>query len=392
MKILMIDSLVGNDYALILCSNLQKAGVQVTMVTTKGRQIPPHSDFTVEHWAPSKDPKIKKTLKVLGYLGYLGRIFAFALNSRTVPVHFQFFRIERIESLFLLCLKVLGTPTVYTAHNILPHENNRIDYLLRNITFRSSNLIIVHSDYIKNSLIEGFRVPRKKICTIPHGNFDAYLPKTPISKKEARKKLSVPENSKVLLFFGYIRKYKGIDLLLESFEIASKQDQHLTLIIAGKCQTEKLLTRYQQRISQIPSRKRIRFDPEYVPTEKVPWYFVASDLVALPYINIDHSGIVHLAYSFGRPVIATEVGDFPETIEQGKTGYIVKRNDGQELAAVILKAFSNMSRLEEMGEEARKLSKTKYSWGNIAKLTARVYKSLARKPSRSGRFFAEKSR
>ena len=103
-----------------------------------------------------------------------------------------------------------------------------------------------------------------------------------------------------------LNQYKGIDLLLESFEIASKQDQHLTLIIAGKCQTEKLLTRYQQRISQIPSRKRIRFDPEYVPTEKVPWYFVASDLVALPYINIDHSGIVHLAYSFGRPVIATE--------------------------------------------------------------------------------------
>jgi len=377
MKILMIDSLVGNDYALILCSNLQKAGVRVTMVTTKGRQIPPHSDFPVEHWAPSKDPKIKKTLKVLGYLGYLARIFAFALNSRTVPIHFQFFRIERIESLFLLCLKVLGTPTVYTAHNILPHENNRIDYLLRNITFRSSSLIIVHSDYIKKRLVKRFGVRKEKIWKIPHGDFDAYLPETPISKEEARERLDLSQKDKVLLFFGFIREYKGLDLLLESFEIVSKRDQHLTLLIAGKCQTNELLSRYRKRISQIPSRERIRFEPEYVPTKKVPWYFAASDLVALPYKAIDHSGIIHMAYSFGRPVIATDVGDFAETIEQGQTGYIVKKNNGTDFAVGISEAFSDPSRLEEMGRKARKLSETKYSWGTIAEMTARAYASFA---------------
>jgi len=377
MKILMIDSLVGNDYALILCSNLKKVGVKVTLVTTEGRQMGPHLDFPVKHWAPSKDPGTNKSRKVSGYLRYLTRIFCYTLNSRTVPIHFQFFRIERVESLFLLLLRAVGARTVYTAHNVFPHENRKIDYLLRDITFRSSNLIVVHSDYIKKRLMKRFGVQQKKIWKIPHGDFDAYLPETPISKHEARERLGLSQKEKVLLFFGFIREYKGLDLLLESFELLSKRDKHLTLLIAGKCQTGELLSRYRQRISQIPSGERIRFEPEFVPTKKIPWYFVASDLVALPYKAIDHSGIIHLAYSFGRPVIATDVGDFSEIIEQGRTGYIVKKNDGEHFAAGIREAFSDPSRLEEMGRKARKLSETKYSWDTIAETTVRAYASLA---------------
>jgi len=377
MKILMVDSLVGNDYALILCSNLKKVGVEVTLVTTEGRQMGSHLDFAVKNWAPSKKRDVRKSQKVWRYLRYLTRIFCYTLSSRTVPIHFQFFRIERLESLFLLLLRAVGARTVYTAHNVFPHENRKIDYLLRNIIFRSSNLIIVHSDYIKKRLMKKFGVRQEKIWKIPHGDFDAYLPETPISKKEARERLDLSQKEKVLLFFGFIREYKGLDLLLESFELLSKRDKHLTLLIAGKCQTNELLSRYRKRISQIPSRERIRFEPEYVPTEKVPWYFAASDLVALPYKAIDHSGIIHMAYSFGRPVIATDVGDFAETIEQGQTGYIVKKNDGTDLAAGIREAFSDPSRLDEMGRKARKLSETKYSWDTIAEMTARAYASLA---------------
>lgn len=376
-KVTMIDGLVGNDYSICLCSALAIAGVNVELISSSNRVVNTPVNFEIKYWMPSKGIKSNKIQKVLQYLAYLKRVFLYAVGSNKSKriVHVQFFRIERVESILFLLLRLFGVKLVFTAHNVLPHEFNRLDYLSRHIIYRCSKSIIVHSEDIKNKIVGTFNIPPKKISIIPHGNFDQYVPVKSISRAEARVKLGLENEDKVILFFGYIRPYKGLDLLLDAFEISARENKRLKLVIAGAASSVELENQYKEKVEKISKNGSIVYHPGFVPFDEVAKYFVATDVVMLPYKAIDHSGIIHLAYSFGKPLIATNVGDFSEIIENGKSGYIVKVNNTECLAETILQSFENGTDLEEMGAYARKLSETKYSWLEIAKKAKALYES-----------------
>ncbi len=376
-RVTMIDALVGNDYSICLCSALHAVGVNVELIASDNRIVSMPVDYPIRRWMPTKNPNDGKVGKTFHYLKYLTRLLVHVVRNKNAKqvMHIQFLRRERVEALFLLFLNLLGTKLVFTAHNVLPHENSIIDRLVRSGIYRAVGTIIVHSDYIKDKLVKDFRVERKKVKVIPHGNFDHYVPEKPISKAEARNRLSLCETDSVALFFGFIREYKGLDLLLDAFEVCTKKGKPFRLVIAGAPRTPELGNYYRRRIEQISTNNSIIFHEGFVPSEEVAAYFAACDVVILPYKEIDHSGIVHLAYSFGRPLIATNVGDFAEVIEDGKSGYLLKENTAECLAETMLEAFSNTARLENMGNHARKLSETKYSWSEIAKTTRNLYET-----------------
>lgn len=376
-RVTMIDALVGNDYSICLCSALHAVGVNVELITPDNRVVNLPIGFPIRRWMPSKDPRDGKIRKTIHYFGYLARLLAYVVkhNRGRQIVHFQFFRSERIESLLFPLLRLLGVKLVFTAHNVLPHENSQVDYLLRFMVYRSAKVIIVHSEHIKNKLARDFRIAQEKVKVVPHGNFDHYVPRNPLSKLEARASLNLSETDDVALFFGFIREYKGLDMLLDAFEICIRKGRPFRLVIAGATHSPELENRYNQRIKQISTDDSITFHASFIPSERVAAYFTACDVVILPYKEIDHSGIVHLAYSFGRPLITTDVGDFAEVIEDGKSGYLLKENNAECLSETMLEAFSNTTRLENMGDRARKLSETKYSWLEIAKRTGKLYES-----------------
>jgi glycosyltransferase involved in cell wall biosynthesis len=378
-KVTMIDALVGNDYSVCLCSALHAAGVDVELITPDNRLVSMPVDFPIRPWMPAKDPRGGKIGKTIHYLKYLAQLLVYVVKQdkgRRV-VHFQFFRRERIESLLFPLLRLLGVNLVFTAHNVLPHENSRIDYLLRFMVYRSAKVIIVHSEYMKSKLAKGFRVDQEKVKVIPHGNFDHYIPKEPISKAEARASLQLSEIDSVALFFGYIREYKGLDLLLNAFEICARKGTPLKLVIAGAAHPPELENYYRRRTDQISRNGSILFHAGFIPSEKVAAYFIACDVVILPYREIDHSGIVHLAYSFGRPLITTNVGDFPEIIEDGRSGYLLRENSAECLSETMLGAFSSKPSLEDMGSYARKLGETRYSWIDVANQMRDLYATQA---------------
>lgn len=377
-QVTMIDGLVGNDYSIYLCSALHAVGVDVELIAPDNRVVSTPVDFPIRNWMPTKDPTRGKLRKIFHFFEYLGRLLIHMVNNKGKRVaHVQFLRSERVEAIFLLLLRLLGTQLVFTAHNVLPHENRAIDRVLRSGIYRAAARIIAHSDYIKDKLVKNFRVNPEKIRVISHGNFDHYLPGEPMSKAEARASLNLSERDNVALFFGYIREYKGLDLLLDAFEICTRKGNPFRLMIAGAAQSLELGDYYRRRIDQLSMNHSITFHADYIPSEKVATYFVAADVVILPYKEIDHSGLVHLAYSFGRPLIATNVGDFSEVIEDGKSGYLLKENSPECLAETILGAFSNGTRLENMGDYARQLSETKYSWIDIAHRTKGLYEALS---------------
>ena len=376
LKIIIVDGLVGNDYSTCLASGLSSAGVKISLVVPENRKVY-LSDNNVEvyAWAPTKDKTISRITKFSNYCKYLLKLFNLINKNKPRIVHYQFFR-RKEDIIFLLFLKLTGIKIVYTAHNILPHERTMVDFYLYKLVYLASNKIIVHSDYIKNKLLLTFNISEKKVEVIPHGNFDIYLPKNDISKSVARIKLNLNETDDVILFFGYIREYKGLDLLLEAIPIAIQKNPKIKLIIAGMPANPELKERYTQMIESLNCKEQIIYKFSYIPSDDIAGYFSASDLVILPYKNIDHSGIVHLAYSFARPILATNVGDFSEIIEEKKSGFLVEKDNYKKLADAINNAFADKNILVQMGFYAKELNRTKYSWDEIGKRTMDIYHNI----------------
>lgn len=378
LKVTMIDGLVGNDYSACLCSALHNLGADVELVVPENRSLPADAKYTVLHWMPAKDAASGWVGKSVRYVRYLMRLFLHVIRSRRI-MHIQFFRRERMESVFLLVLRLFGARLVFTAHNVLPHENSAIDRWLRKGIYRVSDRIIVHSEYIRRKITAQFPITHEKTQVIPHGNFDHYVPLHPVSRAFARAGLGVCDKENVALFFGFIREYKGLDLLLSAFELCANTENPFHLVIAGAAHPPELETRYRTYIERMPYKKWIIYHPGFVPSERVALYFAACDVVVLPYKAIDHSGIVHLAYSFSRPLIAANVGDFSETIEDGFSGILLKENTASQLALALAEAFTHKDRLEQMGRYARQLSDTKYSWAEAAQRTIDVYQTTTGK-------------
>ena len=378
MKVILVDSLIGNDYTLCLASSLQNEGLDVIFIVPANRKFNKANNFIIKRWSPSKDRKDSKLLKLFKYFEYLFKLFIFIINNKDTAVHFQFFRF-RFDILFFILLRFFNVKLVHTAHDVLPHEKRKIDYLLNYFLYRASRKIIVHSSYIKSKLSSIFNINKEKIEIVPHGNFDIYQSNSPLSNEEAKKELNLSAADKVILFFGFIKEYKGLDIFLDAYSLVHQKNPEIKFIIAGAIESKSLAQLYKNKISTFQRDGSLITNFNYIPSDKVATYFTAADFVVLPYKDIDHSGIVHLAYSFEIPIIATNVGDFAETIEEGKSGYLVKKNDPDALANAIIYASNNIELKLNMKNYIKELNKNKYSWDEIARKTIEIYKKVKSK-------------
>jgi len=372
LKILMLDGLVGSEYAELLSAGLHAAGVDVRLVVPENRPIYAARDFPVLKWSPSKDPKVKRIRKVTQYLKYLANIFKYVNDEKIDVIHYQFFR-RKSELLFFLLLRALGKKVILTAHNVLPHEYHWSNFYYQRTLFHSASGIIAHSDFIKNKIFKQLHISPQRIVVIPHGSYEQFGQYNSISQVAARKKLGLQKKDQVLLFFGYIKPYKGLDLLLDAFDLAKDEMPDLKLIIAGGVESSELKKYYQDKIDRMNVGSKILPAMEYIPAPDVAGYFMAADIVALPYRHIYHSGVVHTAFAFGRPIIATDVGDFREVAENGACGFISEKNTAESFATEVIRAFSDQGKLKKMGNFCRELSQTKYNWDSIAQKTKEFY-------------------
>ena len=376
LKICMVDSAIGNDYTFYLCSGLKSVGIDINLVVPEDRQVGFKIDFPLIKLSPTKNPSVSKSDKLVKYIKYLIRLYKYIKKNKFDIIHFQFLRRIETESFFFLFLRLVGIKSVYTVHDVSPLNKSKINNLLNIIIYKSANILIVHSGKNKEMLLEKVSLNPDKIRIVPHGNFNHYVPEKLLTKDEARKYFKLNSDEKVLLFFGFIKEYKGLDILLEAMAIVSKTIGNLTLIIAGAVQSERLAERYNKMISELPKEIRVIYHSDFIPREKVAVYFLASDALILPYKIISHSGVLHLAYSFGRAIIGTRVGDFEEFIEDGKSGFLAKSNDSVGIAEAIIRFYSNPYSVKKMCSYARNLNDTKFSWTNIGLSMKEIYKQL----------------
>jgi len=254
---------------------------------------------------------------------------------------------------------------ILTVHDVVRHPGKQKEIFrpIRNFFRRRSKRIIVHGNSLKRLLASRSPKLEDRVRVIPHGAFTVY------GKWDDG---LIQEEPGAVLFFGYISKYKGIDVLIEAQPWITREIPEAKVLIVG---TGKEFEKYEAAVRMNPS---FEVHNEFVPTEDVHRYFRRASVVVLPYIEASQSGVLPLAYAFGKPVVATDVGSIAEVVENGKTGFVVPPNDPGKLAEAVVTILKNPDLKSRMGRNAAEKAATDLSWKTIAAQTLRVYASMIR--------------
>lgn len=244
-------------------------------------------------------------------------------------------------------------PTCFVCHNVQPHESSFVDTKLSRYAFSPISTFLVHSQLDRENL-ESI-CPGRPTRVTPHPTYSAFKDGEALERGEARKSLGL-NGKPTLLYFGNIRKYKGLPYLVEAMpSILERIDCNLLIVGEFYYDGEPLKT----RIRELGLERRVRLVSRYVPNEEVKTYFSASDLVVLPYISATQSGIAQIAFAFERPVVGTDVGGIPEAVLHDKTGLIVPPKDSEALSRAVLRFFEeNLSEafVRNIREDAARFS------------------------------------
>lgn len=243
-------------------------------------------------------------------------------------------------------LRKRGTKALTVLDNVIPHEGRFFDKSFTRYFLNRNDGFIAMSDKVKQDLLT-FR-PDAPVVLLPHPLYDHFGAR--INTADARRKLGVPENAKVVLFFGFIRDYKGLDLLIEAMSGLPKDH---VLVIAGEPYGD--MSKYHDAIKQLGLKDRIVDHIRYIADQEVPLFFSAADAVVLPYKSATQSGITAIAYHFATPLIATDVGGLKEIVHDGRTGVIVPQANAAAITEGIQRFFTldgaairtNIARLQD---------------------------------------------
>ena len=327
-----------------------------------------------------------KAGKVARLLAYYARLLRYAAGNSPAVLHilwnnkFQVFD----RTFLMLYYKALGKKVAITAHNVNQGKRDGNDTLLNRLTltvqYRLADHIFVHTRKMKDELGADFGVKETNVTVIRHPINNAF-PDTNLTPAEAKQRLGIAETEKAILFFGRITPYKGIEYLLTAFrQLASKSGQY-RLIIAGqpKKGNEEYLEQIEAAIGSESGRGGVIVRSQFIPDSDIELYLKAADVMVLPYKDIFQSGVLFLGYSYGLPVIATDVGSFREEIVEGETGFICKPADPDDLAGTIERYFeSDLYRnLKTRRLELREYAQVHHSWSAVGELTRNAYIRLS---------------
>lgn len=231
---------------------------------------------------------------------------------------------------------------LFICHNVFPHERFPLDRFLTRLVIKNGDAFIVHSKSEEKDLMS--IKPDAMYRVNPHPTYSAFCMEG-LTKEQAREKLQKRPDERLLLFFGFVREYKGLKHLLKAMPEIKDKLGNVKLMIVGSFGDDK--DRYMQMIREEQIEDCIEVEDGYVPNDEVEKYFAACDLVVLPYESATQSGIVQIAYGFEKPVVVTDVGGLPDTVADGKTGYVAEAGKPERIADAVIRFFEE-DKAEEM--------------------------------------------
>jgi glycosyltransferase involved in cell wall biosynthesis len=366
MRVHVVDpSAYTPPYDHALCRSLGEAGAEVELFTshfdygsvpspqayTRNELFYRHSHSTAGGGRRSRARlAVKLAEHVPGMLSY-------RRHAKTADVvHFQWLTVQPLD----VHLLPRERPLVLTAHDVLPREPRRGQLAAQRRLYERMDAVIVHSSYGQRRLVEQLGIDKHRVHVIPHG---ALVP------GEGMPELPLPDpfqqvTQRVVLFFGLLRPYKGLDLLLEAWQ--GFEDAELWIV-------------GMPRMDLAPLRAKatsgVRFLPSFVPDAQIRTFMRRASLVVLPYREIDQSGVLFTALGQGAPLLLSDVGGFPELAAQGGAATF-PAGDTKALRATILRLLDDPDSLSAMAARGRELAEGEYSWDAIAQAHLKLYERL----------------
>ena len=335
MHVVVIPHGFQEHYALGFANGLAARGIRVDFVPAANMNTALlHKDIRATDLGCNSESCIGVLKKAYRFVAYHLKLIGYVAKRRGAIVH-VIGGIRRpvvvmgiIEGLLF---RILAGRYVLTVHNLLPHDlHTDWNKQLFRMVYRLPHLLVAHTEKMKQGLVQTFGVRPDRVVVMRHGLNDI-VPDHGLTRAECRTRLGLPVDASVLLFFGRIRPYKGVETLLEAFgEITGNS----FLVIAGAPENASYGRRIEQLVRAHPHRERIVYHARFIENAELASYFRAADALVMPYRHIDQSGVLFLAFRFGLPVIAFDVGALGEYIQNDR-GVLVRGESAPHLAAGI---------------------------------------------------------
>ena len=294
----------------------------------------------------------------------------FAVRKDFEVVHFQGVGTPLLDQIFLKSL-ARHLPVVLTVHDVKPHYErfvSKASFIKRSLQI--PHRLIIHYEAGKRQLVDFWGVCADRVDVIPHGIMPL---QNPPGQKDARKKINLPLNRQIILFFGGIRPNKGLDVLLKALEIVKSQNCRILLVIAGGLLGRFSFESYSDIIKKSGLSKHIQTFIKFIPEEDVDDFFAASDLVVLPYLKFEaQSGVLLRAYAHRKPVVVSNVGAMGELVSADNVGLVVEPGAKEPLAEAIMNVSGSLDKFQSQYSPELE---NKYSWEHIAESTMRSYET-----------------
>ncbi|MBY0586999.1 glycosyltransferase family 4 protein [bacterium] len=374
-------------YSLALGSALVSHGASVRFVTSRfsydpDLEIPPEIDVQL-HYFPGADrwdrfgATSRKIYRALRYpLDHrrLVRLIDRGEWKQPDVVHLQWSRLPMFDRSLVAKLKKKGIKVVHTVHDVEPLYEGAADMSGLGRVYQNCDALIVHTEANRRDLLERYpAIDVRKVHVVPHGPLQADACPADGDRAKARAALGISADARVALNFGSIKPYKGLDLFVSAMPMVVQNVPQAFLLLAGR----------PARPADAPDMTILqsrgighRADLEFISNKDTWKYYMAADVVVLPYLNITQSGVLLSSMAFGKPAIVTAVGGLPEVIRPGQTGWVVPPENVPALAEAISDALSDPDRCDRMGLAARQDVLERFSWQAIGRETVRIYQSV----------------
>jgi len=386
----------GSDkpYVYGLATELSSKGVRLDLIASDELDSPefcgiPRLRFL--KFRGDQNPHVSLWKKAIRILSYYSKLVRYAATAKPKIFHIlwnnKFLHFDR--TLLTYYYKLSGKKVVLTVHNVNTAKRDNKDSAFNRFTlriqYRLADHLFVHTEKMKQELIDEFSVQAGRISVIPLG-INNFAPQTDLAPAEAKRRLGIRTDEKAILFFGRITPYKGLEILVEAFQKSLPSTDNYRLMIAGRPE-EATEAGYwfpiREALGEDVQKGRVLLRAEHIPDGETELYFKAADVLVLPYRDIYQSGILFLGYSFGLPALAANVGSLKNEMIEGRTGFLFKPEDSGDLAKAIEKYFASDLYRDLSGhrQEIQGYARQGHDWNIVGQTTIGVYDGLLKRSS-----------
>jgi len=406
-------------YAFQLCRALAEAGVEPWLVTSSVWELAelPHPFRRVELFRLWDPKPAAGAARETGLGRWARRAARAAIWYREWLRLVRFVRRERPDLVQLgdlrfagdavpvALLAAIGPPLVDVCHNVVPFAGGgrragrfALSPLARaayRALYRRFARVAVHFETSRDRLVAEMGLPPERVVAVPHGNLGVLreLADPAVTPERLRLRLDLPPDAPVVLLFGGLAPYKGTEVLLAAIARLAADHPRARLVLAGHPLAGFDPAAQRRLAERLGVADRLKIAEGYVPSPEVAAWMELAAVVALPYLEITHSGVLHLAQTFGRPIVASRAGSLPEAVVDGVDGLLVPPGDPEALAAALAGLLADPARAAGMGAAAAEAARGRFGWDRVAaELLAAWREALEEAPAEGGRALAEARR